>query len=205
MASLHRPERILSIPVEPDDGYQVISHPRTLWPREADLTGWLAEHLDQLATCLGLRRLDLAGREVVLGERWTGTYRPHRPGGYSQREQIVGGMRVDLAARDEDGRLVVVEAQFGPADHGHLGQLVTYASATRADLAVWLVADLDPVFAGEHVSVLAEFNRLFAGSRRFCVVAATLESASSPVPLTGDVPARPRLRLLDLQTGAFVN
>ncbi|WP_367575242.1 hypothetical protein [Streptomyces griseoaurantiacus] len=49
------------------------------------------------------------------------------------------------SARDEAGRRVVVEAQYGPADHRHLGRLLTYGRATGAALAVWVVADLDPV------------------------------------------------------------
>jgi hypothetical protein len=47
--------------------------------------------------------------EVVIGERRS------TPGRYAI-EHAVCGLRLDLAARDERGRLVIVEVQFGPAD-----------------------------------------------------------------------------------------
>jgi hypothetical protein len=166
------PERILNARIGGEPCYQVLGNPRTLWPREAELTDWLADNLDQLASCLGLLRLEYAGREVVIGERWTTT-------DLAGREQIVGGMWVDLTARDDNARLVIVEAQFGPADHTHLGQLITYACTTAADLAVWVVADTDPVFYDDHLTALAELNHAFAGRREFCVVMVTLESQPS--------------------------
>ncbi|MEU3036559.1 hypothetical protein [Streptomyces griseoaurantiacus] len=58
---------------------------------------------------------------------------------------VRGGVRPEITARDEAGRCVVIEAQYGPADHRHLGRLLTYGRATGAALAVWVVADLDPV------------------------------------------------------------
>lgn len=175
------------------DRHQVIGHPRRLWPREADFTGWLARHLDHLAPCLGVRRLECTGWEVVIGERWT---TPGRSG----YEQLVGGMRLDLRARDEHGRLVIVETQFGPADHTHLGQLITYATATTADLAVWMVADTDPMFSVDHLATLAELNTLYAGRREFHVIAVTAESVPAPVPPGDEVPLEPRLHRVDLLT-----
>lgn len=192
MTNPNAPERILSARIGDETCYQVIGNPRTLWPREAELSDWLADNLDQLASCLGLRHLEYAGREVVIGERWTTT-------NLSGHEQTVGGMRIDLTARDEHARLVIIEAQFGPADHTHLGQLITYASTTAADLAVWVIADTDPLFYEGHLRALAELNQALAGQREFCIVTVTLESQPSPVPQATNAPLRPRLHRLDLQ------
>lgn len=180
------------------DRRQVIGHPRRLWPQEADFSGWLAGNLGRLAPCLGVRRLKCTGREVVIGERWT---TPGRGG----HEQLVGGMRLDLRARDEHGRLVIVETQFGPADHTHLGQLITYATTAAADLAVWLVADTDPVFSADHLATLAELNVLYAGCREFHVIAVTAESVPSPLPFGVEVPLKPRLHRVDLLTQKFTD
>ncbi|MCG7523824.1 hypothetical protein MHW47_05095 [Streptomyces sp. OfavH-34-F] len=142
---------------------------------------------------MGIGRLEFTGREVLVGEQWTHSDR-------HGTQRAVGGLRLDISARDEHGRAVVVEAQFGPADHGHLGQLVTYAHACEAAVAVWVVADTDPLFYTEHLTALAELNELFAGRRQFFAVALTLESEPQPAPAP-DGFLRPRLRRIDLKTG----
>jgi hypothetical protein len=78
---------------------------------------------------------------------------------------------------------------------------VTYAHAARADVAVWVVADTDPLFYAEHLTALAELNEVFAGRRQFCVVAVTLESELCPAPPAADEPLLPRLRRVDLHSG----
>jgi len=99
---------------------QVIGDPREWWPRESAFLRWLLGNPGPLAECLGLGGLEFCGREVVAGEQ-----------GFTfdslGRGRFAGGLRLDAAARDERGRLVIIEAQLGPADHAHLGQLVTYA------------------------------------------------------------------------------
>ena len=45
-----------------------------------------------------------------------------------RRETRIGRFRADLLCRDRaTGGAVVIEAQLGPSDHSHLGQLLTYA------------------------------------------------------------------------------
>ncbi|MFD5648222.1 hypothetical protein [Streptomyces sp. NPDC127039] len=163
----------------PPTSYQVVGDPRQMWPCERDLHHWPAGNLHRLASCLGVSCLALVGREVVLGERWTHT-------GQRGHEQLVGGLRLDLAARDECGRMVAVEAQLGPPDHTHLGQLLTYAHALSADVAVWVVADIDPRFHAEHLTAPAQLDEVFAGRRLFTAVTVTLESAVCPAPPCGD-------------------
>ncbi len=106
---------------------------REAWPNEAsDFTPWLAEHIEQLGTALGVRleRLD--------------------------EEAPVGGYSLDILARDLDGdRLVVIENQLEATDHSHLGQLLTYAAGYDAYMVVWVTRD----FRDEHRQALDWLNQ----------------------------------------------
>ena len=55
-------------------------------------------------------------------------------------------MYVDLVASALDGRKVVIENQFGPPDHRHLGQCVMYYRTLGADDAIWIVEEEKPNF-----------------------------------------------------------
>lgn len=114
------------------------------------------------------------------------------------RRHSYSEIRVDLAAKDEHGQLVIVEAQFGPPGHEHLGKLMTYAQVVQASLAVWLVADVDPTFDVGHLNTLAEQDAEFAGRRRYAVVVMTVDSVSRPGPLADDEPVLPRLHHVPL-------
>jgi hypothetical protein len=189
--------RNLNITVGQPPSYMISADPRERWPRERDFVRWLADNPGLLATCLGLRGLAVTGQEVVIG---------HRRGAADVlgRWGWRGGLRMDLTARDADGRFIVVEAQFDESDHGHLGKLVTYACQAQADAAVWVIAGLDPVWGGEDLETLDELNNAFAGRRRFDAVAVTLESERGPVA-DREAPLAPRLRRIDLATGSFLN
>ena len=93
---------------------------RQVWQREAgEFTPWLADNLDALAEALGI---DL---ELV------------------EREAPVGNFSADIVARDPNtGRLVLIENQLEPTDHGHLGQLITYAAGVGAGVVVWVCREL---------------------------------------------------------------
>lgn len=88
---------------------------RAAWKNEAThFTPWLAEpdNLSLLAETLGLAPdgLELRGQE-----------------------QAVGPFRADLLCRStEDNSLVLIENQLERTDHGHLGQLLTYAAGLAA-------------------------------------------------------------------------
>jgi hypothetical protein len=86
-----------------------------VWTSEAgDFTPWLAENLDVLADELGMS-LTLIAMEVPVGEFW-----------------------LDIQAQTADGGVVIVENQLERTDHGHLGQLLVYASGLEASAVVWV-------------------------------------------------------------------
>lgn len=95
---------------------------RDLWEDEArHFTPWLAEpsNLELLGDSIGLE-LELVGRE-----------------------QSVGGFKVDILARDTfSNRYVIIENQLERTNHGHLGQLLTYASGYDAIAVVWLAKQI---------------------------------------------------------------
>ena len=104
---------------------------RTIWSDEAkDFTPWLAEHLDELGAAL---HLDLQLRE---------------------KEGGVGSFAVDIVAEASNG-LVVIENQLERTDHGHLGQLLTYAAGRDARTLIWIT----PEFRDEHRAALDWLNR----------------------------------------------
>ena len=92
---------------------QRVADPREVWTLEAgDFTPWLAGNLDVLAEELGLVLTTVA------------------------TEVPVGSFYLDIQAETDDGRTVIVENQLARTDHGHLGQLVVYASGLEAAVVV---------------------------------------------------------------------
>ena len=150
---------------------------RGRWPDEnLNLTPWVIENLDQLSTLLGME-LEFVDREVPLGR-----------------------FRADIVARDEFGRTVVIENQFGPSDHKHFGQIVLYACEARADVVVWLIAGtckprvMTP-FRSQHRHALNRLNSVFAGATDFFGVQLTLESDPQPASAP-TLPISPRLSIV---------
>jgi hypothetical protein len=105
--------------------------PREIWKHEAlDFTKWLLQNIEVLGEALGLE-IDV------------------------QAEVGVGAFAVDLAGTDiGSGRPVIVENQLGGTDHGHLGQLLTYAAGLDASIVVWI----SPQFRDEHRQALDWLN-----------------------------------------------
>jgi hypothetical protein len=89
---------------------------KSIWKNEAlNFTPWLADNLDKLSDLIGLD-LELTSREAEVGD-----------------------FSLDLLAKDlSTNRNVVIENQFNPTDHKHLGQLITYASYYKANVIIWI-------------------------------------------------------------------
>jgi hypothetical protein len=96
-----------------------------------------------------------------------------------EREHKVGKFALDLIGREvATDRPVIVENQFGPTDHTHLGQLLTYAGGTRPSTVVWIAED----FREEHRAALDWLNDTTAEGVRFFGIrlgAVTLAGAPS--------------------------
>jgi hypothetical protein len=116
---------------------------REYWEEEdRHFTPWLAEedNLNELARAIGLDSLELEGIE-----------------------QPVGDFRADIVASDSDDNVVLIENQLGRTDHDHLGKLITYASARKAKIVVWISRQL----TNEHRQALDWLNHMARGEARF--------------------------------------
>jgi len=145
-----------------------------VWAHEAnDFTPWLAEaeNLSLLADTLHLGDLQVEGVEVP-----------------------VGNFFIDILARDIEGSVVVIENQFGPTDHTHLGQLLTYVAGQEGRATVVWVAE---TIREEHRAAIDWLNAsTIEGFKFFAVELQLLRignhflphgSRSSPSPMTGAV------------------
>ena len=138
---------------------------RDIWTTEAtDFTPWLArpENLAILGETLGID-LELEAQE-----------------------KSVGPFRADILCKDI-GRdaWVLVENQLERTDHGHLGQLLTYASGLQAVTIVWIAAR----FTEEHRSTLDWLNKITDESFRFFGLEVELWRI-------GDSPAAPKFNIV---------
>ena len=105
---------------------------RDVWSHEADeFTPWLAENIGRLGDALSMR-LEVEALEAP-----------------------VGRYRLDILARDQDSRQVVIENQLETTDHDHLGKLLTYAAGFDANVIVWIARN----FQDEHRDALDLLNR----------------------------------------------
>ena len=105
---------------------------RSVWVHEAhDFTPWLRDNIDALGEALGVD-IEAISTEVPVGD-----------------------FAVDIVGRTVPaGHIVIIENQLAPTDHGHLGQLLTYAAGSQAALVVWLA----PRFRDEHRQALDWLN-----------------------------------------------
>ena len=96
---------------------------REVWRHEAlDFTRWLAkkENIAILSKEIGI---DI---EVI------------------ETEMSVGRYNVDIYARDtESNKKIVIENQLENTNHDHLGKMLVYAAGLDADIAIWVVKDVN--------------------------------------------------------------
>jgi Domain of unknown function (DUF4268) len=107
---------------------------RDYWQREdTEFTPWLAN--EENITLLG----DVIGLELEVLDQ----------------EARVGPFRADIICQDvRSGAKVLIENQLEATDHGHLGQLLTYASGLDAVYIVWIARS----FTEEHRAALDWLN-----------------------------------------------
>ena len=105
---------------------------REEFPNEAHhFTPWLKENLHYIGEKLHLSFTDEVETEVEVGK-----------------------YRCDVLAHTTDGRRVVIENQFGHADHDHFGKVVTYAAGLEADVVIWIAED----FWEPHITAINWLN-----------------------------------------------
>lgn len=131
---------------------------RQVWENEATgFTTWLAQpdNLAVLSETLGLTL-------NVLGQ-----------------EERVGPFRADILCRDSDSeQFVLIENQLEQTDHGHLGQLLTYAAGLKAVTVVWVAAK----FREEHRAALDWLNDATRDGLNFFGVEVKLYRIGSSAP-----------------------
>ena len=130
---------------------------RKVWPHEAyDFTQWLEENIDVLS--------EVIDRNIVNAER---------------EKKTENAFSVDLVAEDRSGSSIIIENQLERSNHDHLGKLITYLTAMRANSAVWIVADPRP----EHVAALTWLNESSSADFYLLKIEAIQIENSSPAPL----------------------
>ena len=129
---------------------------RATWPNEAQhFTPWLAENLAELGEALSM--------ELEL----------------QQIEAPVGGYNLDILAADLGSRRpVIIENQLETTDHGHLGQLLTYAAGFDAEAVVWVTRE----FREEHRQALDWLNQRTGDDTQFFGVTVELWRIGDSLP-----------------------
>jgi uncharacterized protein DUF4268 len=129
---------------------------RDVWADEArDFTPWLAANLPLLGKSLDMD-LELTSQETPVGD-----------------------FCCDLLARDLGrDRIVIIENQFGPTDHDHLGKILTYAAGLDAEAVIWIAEKIRE----EHRETLEWLNRHTDKDIRFFAVTVELIQIDSSPP-----------------------
>lgn len=115
--------------------------PREVWRNEErDFTPWLAENIGLVSDVLGI------------------------PIAVDQIEHRVGPYELDILGHVETtDAVVIVENQLTRTDHGHLGQLITYAAGLEAAVVIWIAVDV----CDEHKAAIDWLNQHAAQSISF--------------------------------------
>lgn len=116
---------------------------RQVWSNEAqDFTPWLAA--DPNIKLLG----DAIGLELEV----------------EAQEKDVGPFRADILCKDTaTGNWVLIENQLEKTDHGHMGQLITYAAGLKAVTIIWIASR----FTDEHRAAVDWLNEITDGDFNF--------------------------------------
>lgn len=151
---------------------------RSVWPHEAnDFTPWLGRNIGLLSEALGIDDIEVLGLE-----------------------EPVGSFSLDILGREAGtGRIVIVENQLEATDHGHLGQVLTYAAGLDAKIVVWV----SPEVRDEHREAIHWLNAQTGDEVGFFAVQVELwRIADSPLAPRFNVVAEPSEFQKDLQRTA---
>lgn len=131
---------------------------RSYWKHEAyDFTRWLAKP----------ENIELLSDEIGISIHIT------------QTEASVGRFNVDILAEEENtGRKIIIENQLELTDHGHLGQIITYAAGLETEYVVWIVRDVRE----EHEQAIDWLNEHTDEHVKFFLVAIELWQIDESVP-----------------------
>ncbi|MDH7913473.1 DUF4268 domain-containing protein [Winogradskyella sp. SYSU M77433] len=134
---------------------------REAFPYEArSLTPWLCENIDVLGDAIGIELIN------------------------PEREQSTGSFNVDIKAENDNGDIVVIENQYGPSDHDHLGKLITYLTSFEAKVAIWIVENPKQ----EHINAISWLNEADNGCDfYFLKIEAIKIGESNPAPLLSKI------------------
>lgn len=95
------------------------------------------------------------------------------------QERNVGRFRADILCKDrDDDTWVLIENQLEQTDHGHLGQLMTYAAGLKAVTIVWVAKTIRE----EHRAALDWLNAITDDSFRFFGVEVQLWKIGESTP-----------------------
>lgn len=96
---------------------------REIWKHEAlDFTKWLAKK----------ENIALLSKEIGIDIEVIDT------------EMSVGRYNVDIYAKDsESNRKIIIENQLENTNHDHLGKVIVYSAGLDADIAIWVVKDVN--------------------------------------------------------------
>ena len=116
---------------------QRIDDLKEVWEHEAtSFTPWLAQE----------ENIGLVGEAVGLDELVV-----------EAQEKSVGPFRADILCKDPStDRYVLIENQLEKTDHGHLGQILTYAAGLGACTIIWIARSFTP----EHRAALDWLNEI---------------------------------------------
>ncbi|MBA2769988.1 MAG: hypothetical protein H0U35_12855 [Sporichthyaceae bacterium] len=96
--------------------------------------------------------------------------------------------QIDILAETLTGERLIIENQLEMSDHGHLGQISTYAAGVGASIIVWVL----PQLREEHRAALDWLNENTIDSLRFFGVEVSLvQIGNSPAAPMFAVEARP--------------
>jgi hypothetical protein len=116
---------------------------RQYFPREdTSFTPWLKDNIKLLGDTIGI---DITDPEI---------------------EVPIGSYRLDILAQESDSdRKIVIENQFGEANHDHLGKLLTYMAGLNANVSIWLAES----FRDEHITAVNHLNQISDENTAFFV------------------------------------